>query len=73
MSLQNPEPQNAYPVVYSPTAGAIDQVPAPEPATVLAWTSVIAAPRGRTSLSPQPQAGHGLSNIRLRRRRALPL
>ena len=43
MSLQNPEPQNGYPVVYSPTAGPIDQVPAPEPATVLAWASVIAA------------------------------
>jgi hypothetical protein len=43
VSLQNPEPQNGYPVVYSPTAGTIDQVAAPEPATVLAWTSVIAA------------------------------
>jgi hypothetical protein len=43
VSLQNPEPQNGYPVVYSPKTGAIDQVPAPEPATVLAWTSVIAA------------------------------
>ena len=43
MSLQNPEPQNGYPVVYSPTTGTIEQVPAPEPATVLAWTTVIAA------------------------------
>jgi hypothetical protein len=43
VSLQNPEPQNGYPVVYSPSAGTIDQVAAPEPATVLAWTSVIAA------------------------------
>jgi hypothetical protein len=43
VSLQNPEPQNGYPVVWSPTTGTIDQVPAPEPATVLAWTSVIAA------------------------------
>ncbi len=43
VSLQNPEPQNGYPVVWSPTTGAIDEVPAPEPATVLAWTSVIAA------------------------------
>jgi hypothetical protein len=43
VSLQNPEPQNGYPVVYSPTAGTIDQVAAPEPATVLAWTTVIAA------------------------------
>jgi hypothetical protein len=43
VSLQNPEPQNGYPVVWSPSAGAIDQVPAPEPATVLAWASVLAA------------------------------
>ena len=43
VSLQNPEPQNGYPVVWSPTTGTIDQVPAPEPATVLAWTTVIAA------------------------------
>ena len=43
VSLQNPEPQNGYPVAWSPTTGSIDQVPAPEPATVLAWTSVIAA------------------------------
>jgi hypothetical protein len=42
VSLQNPEPQNGYPVVYSPTNG-IDQVAAPEPATVLGWTTVIAA------------------------------
>ena len=43
VSLQNPEPQNGYPVVYSPTLGTIEQVPAPEPATILAWTSVVAA------------------------------
>ncbi len=43
VSLQNPEPQNSYPVVYSPTAGKIEEIPAPEPATVLAWTTVIAA------------------------------
>ena len=43
VSLQNPEPQNGYPVVYSPTTGKIEEVPAPEPATVLAWTTVIAA------------------------------
>jgi hypothetical protein len=43
VSLQNPEPQNSYPTAYSPTTGSIDQVPAPEPATVLAWTSVLAA------------------------------
>jgi hypothetical protein len=43
VSLQNPEPQNGYPAAWSPTAGSIDQVAAPEPATVLAWTTVIAA------------------------------
>ena len=29
VSLQNPEPQNAYPKAYSPTGGTIEQVPAP--------------------------------------------
>ena len=43
VSLQNPEPQTLYPLAYSPTGGPIDQVPAPEPATVLAWAGVIAA------------------------------
>jgi len=43
VSLQNPEPQTVYPVAYSPTAGTISQIPAPEPATILAWTSVIAS------------------------------
>jgi hypothetical protein len=43
VSLQNPEPQNGYPVAWSPTKGPIEEVPAPEPATVLAWASVIAA------------------------------
>ena len=57
VSLQNPEPQNGYPVAYSPTAGTIDQVPAPEPATILAWTSVIAALAVGTSLPPQSQDG----------------
>ena len=42
VSIQNPEPQTLYPKAYSPTGGTIDQVPAPEPATVLAWASVIA-------------------------------
>jgi hypothetical protein len=42
VSLQNPEPQTTYPKAYSPTAGTIGPVPAPEPATILAWTSVIA-------------------------------
>jgi hypothetical protein len=43
VSIQNPDPQNTYPKAYSPSGGPIGQVPAPEPATVLAWTSVIAA------------------------------
>jgi hypothetical protein len=43
VSLQNPEPQNGYPVVWSPTNGTIDQVAAPEPATILAWTGAVAA------------------------------
>ena len=42
VSLQNPEPQTLYPKAYSPTGGTISPVPAPEPATVLAWASVIA-------------------------------
>jgi len=43
VSLQNPEPQTGYPKAYSPTVGTIAQIPAPEPATILAWTSVLAA------------------------------
>ncbi len=42
VSLQNPEPQTVYPKAYSPQGGSINPIPAPEPATVLAWTSVIA-------------------------------
>ena len=42
VSVQNPEPQTLYPKAYSPTAARFDQVPAPEPATVLAWAGVIA-------------------------------
>jgi hypothetical protein len=42
VSLQNPEPQTVYPTAYSPTLGSINQIPAPEPATLLAWTGVIA-------------------------------
>jgi hypothetical protein len=41
VSLQNPEPQTTYPKAYSP-AGTIGGVPAPEPATILAWGGVIA-------------------------------
>jgi hypothetical protein len=43
VSIQNPEPQTGYPLAYSPTTGSIHQIPAPEPATILAWTSVLAA------------------------------
>jgi hypothetical protein len=43
VSLQNPEPQTQYPLVYAPSNGPIEQVPAPEPATVLGWTAVLAA------------------------------
>jgi hypothetical protein len=42
VSLQNPEPQTVYPKAFSPTPGSINQIPAPEPATLLAWTGAIA-------------------------------
>ena len=42
VSIQNPEPQTLYPKAYSPSGGPIEQVPAPEPATLLAWGGVIA-------------------------------
>ena len=35
--------QTVYPLAYSPTAGTIGPVPAPEPATILAWAGVIAS------------------------------
>jgi hypothetical protein len=43
VSLQNPEPQTQYPMAYSPSNGPIEEVPSPEPTTVLAWTTVLAA------------------------------
>jgi hypothetical protein len=43
VSLQNPEPQTTYPTAYSPKSGSISESPAPEPATILAWGSVLAA------------------------------
>ncbi len=43
VSIQNPEPQTVYPMAYSASGGSIDQVPAPEPATVLGWASAIVA------------------------------
>jgi len=42
VSLQNPEPQTTYPVAYSPVGEPLIEVPVPEPATILAWTSVLA-------------------------------
>ncbi len=43
VSIQNANPQVGYPQAYAPTGGKIDQVPAPEPATIIGWTSVIGA------------------------------
>jgi hypothetical protein len=43
VSLQNPEPQTTYPLAYAPSNGTIAESPAPEPATLLAWGSVLAA------------------------------
>jgi hypothetical protein len=43
VSMQNPDPQTIYGYAYSPEAGSISPVPAPEPATILAWGSVLAA------------------------------
>jgi hypothetical protein len=43
VSVQNPDPQTVYGYAYSPSTGSISPVPAPEPATVLAWGSVLAA------------------------------
>lgn len=43
VSLQNADPQTGYPQAYAPTGGTIDQVPAPEPATIIGWTGVLGA------------------------------
>jgi hypothetical protein len=43
VSIQNANPQVGYPQAYAPTGGKIDQVPAPEPATIIGWTSVVGA------------------------------
>ncbi|MFI5458833.1 MAG: hypothetical protein ACHRXM_25680 [Isosphaerales bacterium] len=43
VSLQNPEPQTINPKAYAPADGSLPiAVPVPEPATILAWTGVIA-------------------------------
>ncbi len=43
VSIQNADPQVGYPQAYAPTGGKIDQVPAPEPATIIGWTSIVGA------------------------------
>ncbi len=46
VSLQNADPQitsSTYPTAYSAQGGTIQEVPAPEPATVLAWAGMIGA------------------------------
>jgi hypothetical protein len=43
VSIQNANPQVGYPQAYAPTGGTIDQVPAPEPATIIGWTGVLGA------------------------------
>jgi hypothetical protein len=43
VSIQNADPQVGYPQAYAPTGGKIDQIPAPEPATIIGWTSVLGA------------------------------
>ncbi|MGC1721047.1 MAG: hypothetical protein WA746_18850 [Isosphaeraceae bacterium] len=43
VSLQNADPQITYPTAYSAQGGVIQEVPAPEPATVLAWAGMIGA------------------------------
>ncbi len=54
VSLQNPEPQTGYPSAYSPSSGPISGIPAPEPATMLAWAGAIAA----------VAVGHGIRRTR---------
>jgi hypothetical protein len=43
VSLQNANPQIAYPNAYSAQGGTIQEVPVPEPAAVLAWAGMIGA------------------------------
>jgi hypothetical protein len=43
VSIQNANPQVGYPQAYAPTGGPIQEVPAPEPATVVGWAGVIGA------------------------------
>lgn len=43
VSLQNANPQIAYPTAYAASGGTIQQVPVPEPSTVIAWAGMIGA------------------------------
>jgi hypothetical protein len=43
VSLQNADPQIAYPTAYSAQGGTIQEVPVPEPTTALAWAAMIGA------------------------------
>ena len=43
VSIQNANPQTVYPQAYVAQGGTIQEVPAPEPATVLAWAGMIGA------------------------------
>jgi hypothetical protein len=43
VSIQNANPQVGYPQAYAPTGGPIQEVPAPEPATVVGWAGVLGA------------------------------
>lgn len=43
VSLQNANPQIVYPSAYASEGGPIQEVPVPEPATVLGWAGVLAA------------------------------
>jgi hypothetical protein len=43
VSIQNANPQITYPAAYSSQGGPIQEVPVPEPSTVLAWAGMIGA------------------------------
>jgi len=43
VSVQNANPQITYPAAYSAQGGPIQEVPVPEPSTVLAWAGMIGA------------------------------
>lgn len=43
VSVQNANPQITYPAAYSAEGGPIQEVPVPEPSTVLAWAGMLGA------------------------------